>query len=87
MGLLRLPQAAEGLRDGSRIYAPPVQEGKDTVELAEDTVRYLRNVLRLGRGDGILLFDGTGWEYRGVIERLEGREGTARIVARERVPS
>ena len=69
-----------------RIYAPPVQEGKDTVELAEDTVRYLRNVLRLGRGDGILLFDGTGWEYRGVIERLEGREGTARIVARERVP-
>ena len=69
-----------------RIYAPPVQEGKDTVELAEDTVRYLRNVLRLGRGDGILLFDGTGWEYRGVIERLEGREGTSRIVARERVP-
>jgi len=69
-----------------RIYAPPVQEGKDTVELAEDTVRYLRNVLRLGRGDGILLFDGTGWEYRGLIERLEGREGTARIVARERVP-
>jgi len=69
-----------------RIYAPPVHEGKDTVELSEDTVRYLRNVLRLGRGDGILLFDGTGWEYRGVIERLEGREGTARIVARERVP-
>jgi len=69
-----------------RIYAPPVHEGQDTVELAEDTVRYLRNVLRLGRGDGILLFDGSGWEYRGVIERLEGREGTARIVARERVP-
>ena len=69
-----------------RIYSPPVHEGKDTVELAEDTVRYLRNVLRLGRGDEILLFDGSGWEYRGVIDRLEGREGTARIVARERIP-
>ena len=69
-----------------RIYAPPVQEGKDTVELAADTVRYLRHVLRLGSGDRILLFDGTGWEYRGVIERLEGRQGTARITARERIP-
>ena len=69
-----------------RIYFPPIPEGRESVELAEDTVRYLRNVLRLGRGDAILLFDGTGWEYRGVIERLEGRQGTARIVARERIP-
>ena len=69
-----------------RIYSPPVHEGRDTVELAGDTVRYLRNVLRLGRGDEILLFDGSGWEYRGVIDRLEGREGTARIVTRTRIP-
>jgi 16S rRNA (uracil1498-N3)-methyltransferase len=69
-----------------RIYSPPIHEGRDTVELAEDTVRYLRTVLRLGRGDEILLFDGTGWEYRGVIDRLEGREGTARITARRHTP-
>ena len=39
-----------------RIYSPPIPEGKESVELAEDTVRYLRSVLRLGRGDAILLF-------------------------------
>ncbi len=69
-----------------RIYSPTIHEERDTVELAEDTVRYLRTVLRLGHGDEILLFDGTGWEYRGVIDRLEGREGTARITARRHTP-
>lgn len=69
-----------------RIYSPPVREERDTVELAADTVRYLRTVLRLGRGDEILLFDGTGWECRGVIDRLEGRRGTARITARRHKP-
>jgi 16S rRNA (uracil1498-N3)-methyltransferase len=69
-----------------RIYFPPVPEGKNSVELPEDTVRYLRLVLRLGHGDEILLFDGSGWEYRGVIERIEGREGSARITSRKRVP-
>ena len=69
-----------------RIYVSPVSEGVGAIELADDTVRYLRNVLRLGPGDEVLFFDGTGWEYRGVIDRFEDRGGTARIVARQRIP-
>jgi 16S rRNA (uracil1498-N3)-methyltransferase len=67
-----------------RIYHPLLPEETKTVELAEDVVRYLRNVLRLGPGAEVLLFDGTGWEYRGTIDRLEGREGSVRIVERKR---
>ena len=67
-----------------RIYCPPVPEENSAIELADDTVRYLRSVLRLGPGDEVLFFDGTGWEYRGVIERIESRGGAARIVARQR---
>jgi 16S rRNA (uracil1498-N3)-methyltransferase len=69
-----------------RIYCSPIPEKKNAVDLADDTVRYLRNVLRLGPGAEVLFFDGTGWEYRGLIDRIDGREGTARIIARQRIP-
>ncbi|HTZ41262.1 MAG TPA: 16S rRNA (uracil(1498)-N(3))-methyltransferase [Syntrophales bacterium] len=69
-----------------RIYVSPLPEGISEIKLAEETVRYLRNVLRLGHGDEVLFFDGTGWEYQGVIERFEDRSGSARIVARQRIP-
>ena len=69
-----------------RIYCLPIPEDTSAIELADDTVRYLRSVLRLGPGDEVLFFDGTGWEYRAVIERIESRNGAARIVAKQRVP-
>jgi len=69
-----------------RIYVSPLPEGTSDIELADDTVRYLRNVLRMGPGDEVLFFDGTGWEYRSVIDRFEERGGAARIVARQRIP-
>ena len=69
-----------------RIYCPPIPDEDSAIELADDTVRSLKSVLRLGPGDEVLFFDGTGWEYRAVIERIESRKGAARIVARQRVP-
>jgi len=69
-----------------RIYCPPIPDEDSAIELAADTVRYLKSVLRLGPGDEVLFFDGTGWEYSAVIERIESRNGAARIVARQRVP-
>ena len=69
-----------------RIYCPPIPDEDSAMELADDTVRYLKSVLRLGPGDEVLFFDGTGWEYRAVIERIESRNGAARIVTRQRVP-
>jgi len=69
-----------------RIYCPPIPDEDSAIELADDTVRYLKSVLRQGPGDEVLFFDGTGWEYRAVIERIESRKGAARIVARQRVP-
>jgi len=69
-----------------RIYVSPLAKGTSEIKLAEDTIRYLRNVLRLGPGDEVLFFDGTGWEYRSVIEGFEDRGGTARIVAMQHIP-
>lgn len=69
-----------------RIYCPPIPDEDSAIELADDTVRYLRNVLRLWPGDEVLLFDGTGWEYRGIIDRMESRHAGVRIVARQRIP-
>ncbi len=69
-----------------RIYCPPIPDEDSAIELADDTVRYLKSVLRLGPGDEVLFFDGSGWEYRAVIERIESRNGAARIVARQKVP-
>jgi len=37
------------------------------IALPDDVVHHALRVLRLGRGDDIALFDGTGGEYRGTI--------------------
>ncbi|MDT4952577.1 MAG: rRNA (uracil1498-N3)-methyltransferase [Acidobacteriota bacterium] len=53
-----------------RFFAPPVAFAPDgsTVKLGADEARHLRDVLRLGRGDEVFVFDGEGREFRCVVE-------------------
>jgi 16S rRNA (uracil1498-N3)-methyltransferase len=53
-----------------RFFAPPDRFAPDgsTVMLAADEARHLRDVLRLGRGDEVYVFDGEGREFRCVVE-------------------
>lgn len=55
-----------------RFYAPPSAFNHDaqSVRLASEEARHLRDVLRLKRGDEAFVFDGEGREYRcRVVER------------------
>ena len=47
--------------------------------LLGETAHYLRNVLRLGEGDRVILFDDEGYERDGVLESLSGREAVLRL--------
>jgi 16S rRNA (uracil1498-N3)-methyltransferase len=53
-----------------RFFAPPEGFAPDgsTVKLAAEEARHLRDVLRLGRGDEVFVFDGEGKEFRCVVE-------------------
>lgn len=53
-----------------RIYSPDALENKKTCTLADDNLRYLKNVLRLKPGDKIYVFDGFGREFEATIEKF-----------------
>ncbi len=55
----------------------PIGEGK--VVLRGQELRHLKNVLRLRRGDEVAVFDGSGREFRGVLESVTSREAVVDI--------
>lgn len=48
----------------------PLLEG-NTIQLDENGSRHLSKVLRLGEGDPVILFNGTGGEYHGQISAVD----------------
>jgi len=56
-----------------RFYAPPAafSANRQTVELAKEEVRHLRDVLRLEPGAEVYVFDGEGREFKCAIEEYE----------------
>ncbi len=52
----------------TRIYIKETAIVRNRVELRGDHARYVGRVLRLRPGDEMTLFDGSGFEYRAVIE-------------------
>ncbi|MCA1589849.1 MAG: 16S rRNA (uracil(1498)-N(3))-methyltransferase [Acidobacteria bacterium] len=50
-----------------RFYATKEQFKDDEIRLAEDETRHLRDVLRLGAGEEIRVFDGRGGEFQALI--------------------
>ncbi|MDI6742291.1 MAG: RsmE family RNA methyltransferase [Smithella sp.] len=53
-----------------RIYSPGSLENKNTCTLADDNLRYLKNVLRLKPADKIYVFDGFGREFEATIKNF-----------------
>jgi 16S rRNA (uracil1498-N3)-methyltransferase len=71
-----------------RFYAPPsaFDSSLETVTLAADEARHLRDVLRLKPGDEVYVFDGHGREFQCRVE--ESRRDSARLtVAGEADPA
>jgi len=66
-----------------RFYAPPdnFSSGSEIVTLAADEARHLREVLRLGPGDEIFVFDGAGREFQCLIEASRRDSASVRVIA------
>lgn len=71
-----------------RFYAPRIAfaADSDTITLSADEARHARDVLRLGRGDEVFVFDGEGREYRCNITDIASRSMTL-TVAEEAQPA
>lgn len=64
-----------------RVYHPDrLQVGRDTT-LDDASSHHLGRVLRMKAGDAVVLFDGTGGEYRGVIRGVERSGVRVRVEA------
>jgi len=57
-----------------RFYAPPTQFTTTTVSLNEDEAHHLSRALRLGEGDHVFVFDGSGNEWECEVARIGKRE-------------
>jgi 16S rRNA (uracil1498-N3)-methyltransferase len=77
-----------GERDGPerparyRFYLPAAAAGAE-IPLERELLHRLGRVLRLGAGDQVSVFDGSGRAWLGEIARLSAREGAVRLLAEE----
>src|SRR3954464_10034424 len=64
-----------------RFFASPdkFNSADQTVMLAADEARHLRDVLRLRLGDEVFVFDGAGKEFRCVVEEFGRDKATLKI--------
>ena len=53
-----------------RIYSPRALNKEKLCELGQDNYKYLKQVLRLRKGDKIIVFDGFGREFTAVIKNF-----------------
>ena len=64
-----------------RFYAPPSAFAAETVTLAADEARHLRDVLRLKSSDEVYVFDGRGKEFRCRVANVGRHEVELQIEA------
>lgn len=58
----------------SRFYAPPQSVRQRSICITGREAHHIRDVLRLRRADRVVVFDGTGREYPGIIEKVGAKE-------------
>jgi 16S rRNA (uracil1498-N3)-methyltransferase len=63
---------------------PEIPDTGLDVVLRAPSQRYVRDVLRMGRGDSLVLFDGSGMEYPSRIIEATARNVTLRILGKHR---
>ena len=64
-----------------RLFVDQALGAGQPVGLGADQANYLFNVMRLGTGDAVLLFNGRDGEWRAVVEQAGKRAGVLRCVA------
>src|SRR6185503_1734559 len=66
-----------------RFYAPTLAFAPDekSVMLDADETQHLRDVLRLHRGDEVLVFDGAGREFRAAIEEVTRNSSNLKVLS------
>lgn len=67
-----------------RLYVPEMPDTGLDVILQGPSRRYVRDVLRMGPGDSLVLFDGSGMEYPSRIVETTKRSVTLRILRRQK---
>jgi len=62
----------------SRFYVPPsnVDKAKNRIYIGEKEGHHILDVMRMSEGDKVVVFDGTGNEYSGFIEKVNAKNST-----------
>ena len=68
-----------------RIYNPQELHEGISSELGREYFTYIKDVLRLKKGDELILFDGAGHEYRTVIRDFSSRDVCLDIIRKETI--
>ena len=66
-----------------RLFVPEISDTGLDVVLRGPSKRYVRDVLRMGPGDSLVLFDGSGMEYPSRIIEATPRNVTLRILGKQ----
>jgi len=64
----------------SRFYAPRENIKGNLIHIDGQEARHILNVMRLGAGDKVVVFDGTGKEYAGFIKAVKSKSLIVEII-------
>jgi 16S rRNA (uracil1498-N3)-methyltransferase len=80
---MAIPESKRQACPARRLFVPEVSEKGPEVVLRGPQKRYVRDVLRMGRGDSLVLFDGSGMEYPSAIIEATQRHVKIRVLGRQ----
>ncbi|HBH86159.1 MAG TPA: 16S rRNA (uracil(1498)-N(3))-methyltransferase [Syntrophaceae bacterium] len=66
-------------------FSGSVGEGEQC-ELGEQSLRYVKSVLRMKKGGRLILFDGAGWEYEAEIKTFFADRISIEVLKKSRIP-
>lgn len=65
-----------------RFFIPPEWLSEGTVVITGKPVHQIRNVLRLGAGDHIIVLDNSGWEYEVELQLMDSARVEGRVISK-----
>ena len=69
-----------------RIFFPGSLREGELCELGEQTLQYIKSVLRMKKGESLILFDGAGWEYEAAIKTFLDDRVSIEVLKKNRIP-
>jgi 16S rRNA (uracil1498-N3)-methyltransferase len=68
-----------------RIYFPGSIGKGEECDLGGENLRYVKSVLRMKKGEHLILFDGAGWEYETVIKNFSADGINVEVLGKKRI--